>query len=162
MSARSKQTARTASNATWTCLGLIVVMAIDQVIETELVIIQVRLDLLRRAPGRGRADGLVRFLGVAHARLVLRRLRRQKSAAEFFADIGARFVLRRGGHVHRIGAHIGDQADLPFADVHAFIERLRRGHGALGGKAEPPVSVLLQGAGGEWRSGKTATLPGFH
>ena len=28
MSARSKQTARTASNATWTCLGLIVVMAI--------------------------------------------------------------------------------------------------------------------------------------
>ena len=47
--------------------------------------------------------------------------------------------------MHRIGTHVGNQRDRAFvAQLHAFIELLREGHGALGGVAQPVISRLLQ------------------
>ena len=60
---------------------------------------------------------------------------------------------RLGRHLHAVGSHIGDQTRGLAADVHPFIELLRDLHGALGGKAEPAKSRLLQSRRGEGRAG---------
>jgi len=64
------------------------------------------------------------------------------------ADLDQR-VLRQ---VHRVGTHVGDQADGAFlADRHAFVQLLRDLHGLARGEAELARGFLLQGGGGERR-----------
>ena len=55
------------------------------------------------------------------------------------------------GQRHRVGTHVGDEADGAFAEIHAFIELLRQAHGALRGEAELARGFLLQRRGGERR-----------
>ncbi len=102
----------------------------DQLVEPRLVGIEILPDRCRRAHEIGRADRLVRFLGVLGLGRVEARLLRQVSGAEFLGDGVARGVDRLRRHLHAVGSHIGDQAGGLAADVHAFIEALRHLHGA--------------------------------
>ena len=71
----------------------------------------------------------------------------------FLADIFAYFLDRLGRHPGRIGTHVGDQTDQPFfPELHAFIQALRDHHGALHAETQLARGILLQLAGGEWRS----------
>ena len=51
----------------------------------------------------------------------------------------------------RVGAHVGDQADIALANVDALVELLRQAHRALGGEAELARGLLLQRRGRERR-----------
>src|SRR5882724_11940693 len=65
----------------------------------------------------------------------------------------ARFADRVLRDSHRIGAHIGDQADLAFGSkLNTFVKPLRQSHGALYGEPQLAGDILLEFAGGE-RSG---------
>src|SRR5260370_31343826 len=47
--------------------------------------------------------------------------------------------------MHGVGTNVGNQRDRTFVTkLHAFVELLREGHGALGGVAQPVISRLLQ------------------
>ena len=110
------------------------------------------LDRVRMARRRGRADGFVRLLGVLGFVFVNDRLVRQVLGAETLLDGVADFRHRLVGEVHRVGTHVADQADdLAVAQVHALVQRLRRAHGALGGKPEFARGLLLQRRSGERR-----------
>ena len=51
-----------------------------------------------------------------------------------------------------VGTHVGDQTQSAFAlHVHAFVQLLCHSHGALGGEAQLPGSLLLEGGSGEGR-----------
>ena len=68
---------------------------------------------------------------------------------DVFAHLGQRFI----GHAGRIGTHISNEADQALlAQFHTFIQALRDHHGALDAEAQLARGVLLQLAGGEWRS----------
>src|SRR5438874_13817289 len=93
----------------------------------------------------------MRFLG-ALARLVEPGGRRDEVAAKALgykaADVGDRSLRQVG----RIGAHISDQADAAgTTQLDALVELLRQGHRTAGAVAESPRSLLLEGAGREWR-----------
>ena len=101
----------------------------------------------------GGANGLVRLLGVLGLGLVVARLFGDVGGPITAGDDFARLVDGLLGHLHAVGPHIGDQADGLPADVDAFVQLLRRLHGALGREAELARGFLLQGRGGEGRSG---------
>ena len=62
-------------------------------------------------------------------------------------------------HTHRVGPHVGHQADRTvLADIDALVEVLRRPHGAPRGEAELLGGLLLQRAGGEGR-GRALVAP---
>jgi hypothetical protein len=103
------------------------------------------------AEHRGGADGLVGLLGVLGLGLEQARAGGQVVLAVALGDQGADLVQRLLGQVHRVGTHVGDQADGLAADVHAFVELLRHAHGAAGGEAQLARGLLLQGGGGEGR-----------
>ena len=73
----------------------------------------------------------MRFLRILRLRLVDARRVGQRVGAvkvrDHLADVLQRFVRE----THRIRTHISDQADLAFAEVHAFVELLREPHRAL-------------------------------
>ena len=106
----------------------------------------------RRCPACGdvgRADRLVRFLGVLGLALVFARRRRQVVRAEARLDMVADRGDRLARHLHAVGPHIGDQADGLAADIDAFVELLRRAHRLLRAEAQLARGLLLQGGGGE-------------
>ena len=79
-------------------------------------------------------------------RFIRVRLRRKIGAAELLADILAGFAHCFVRNARGVGAHVGDEADRPLADINAFVQFLRDGHGFLGGIAEFAGGFLLQGA----------------
>ena len=87
-------------------------------------------------------------------RAALRPLRRAVELRGDFTDLAHGFVRER----HGVRAHIGDEADGAFADVHAFIELLREAHGAAGVEAELARGFLLQRRRGERRRRIAAPL----
>ena len=91
----------------------------------------------------GRADRLVRLLGVLGLGLVVARPLRQVALAEFLGDRGADRRERLRRHVDAVGPHVGDVAVL--------VEALGDLHGAGRGEAELPRGLLLQRRGGEGR-----------
>src|SRR4029453_8050698 len=113
-------------------------------------------DVLRPAIHVGRADRLVRLLGVLGRRFVdARRLR------QVFYGVDAVDVEPAGGdglvgERHAIGSHVGDEADRLAAQVDALVELLRDAHGATGGEADLARGLLLQGRGREGREGVAA------
>ena len=125
----------------------------DQVIKTQLIGIEVTLHLIRRAVEIGRADRLVRFLGVLGLGGIETRLFRHVTATELLANGTAGGIDRLRGHLHAVGTHIGDQTDSLAADVDAFVKLLRYLHGARGGKAHARGGRLLQRRSGEGRAG---------
>ena len=91
----------------------------------------------------GRADGLVRLLGVLDlAGVDARRVRHVGGAVQFGGLLAGR-ADRGLGQRHRVGAHIGDVAVL--------VQPLRDGHRVLGREAELAGGLLLQGGGAERR-----------
>ena len=105
----------------------------------------------RRDGGRGRTDGLVRLLGVLRLGLVdARLLGHLVRAVEPRGDL-ADLLHRLGRQRHRVGTHVGDEADAALADVDALVELLREAHGAPRVEAELARGLLLQRRGGEGR-----------
>ena len=64
--------------------------------------------------------------------------------------------------IERVGAHIGDEADLALADVDAFVQLLRDAHGLLRAEAQFARGFLLQGRGRERRRGIALALLAIH
>ena len=99
----------------------------------------------------GGAHGLVGFLRVLGFRRVTARAVGQVVLAIVAADGGTGGGVGFFGHLHAIGTHVGDEADLLAADLHAFVEALGDLHRAAGGEAELAGGFLLQRGGGERR-----------
>ncbi len=116
----------------------------DQLVEFEHGRLKERLDLLRLAHHRGRADGLVRFLRAHRFGLVYGRRGRQEVLAVFRGHKLTRLVLRQFGDVGRVRAHVGDQAGrAALAHLLAFVESLRQRHRPFGGEAQFTRGLLL-------------------
>ena len=116
----------------------------DELIELEDIIVEKFTDVFRRAAHIGRADRFVRFLRVFF-RLVkvglLGKIVRPEALRNQLADLRQRVVR----DAHGIRAHVSDQRDGAFvAELHAFIQALRQGHGALGREAQAVVRGLLE------------------
>ena len=79
-----------------------------------------------------------------------------KSAAPGAGDPARACAAGDGRDAHRVGAHVGDEADGLAAD--SFVELLGDAHGTRGAHAEPVARRLLEGAGGERRHGPAALL----
>ena len=130
----------------------------DQGVEAVEVILELALDVGGRDRRRGRADGLVGFLGILRLGLVDARLFGDLVLAvqprRHLADLGHRL----GGERHRVGAHVGDESDAALADVLPLVQLLREPHGAPRVEAELARGLLLQGGGGEGRGGVAAAL----
>ncbi len=95
--------------------------------------------------------------------LVLAGLGRHVILAVFLGDIGAGLLLGGGGHVDRIGAHIGDEAHRALlAQLDSLIELLGHDHGPSSAKMELVGCRPLHGAGDEGWSRMTPLLPPFH
>ena len=92
-------------------------------------------------------------LGLVNARLLGHLLRSVKPGGDL-ADLLHRLCRQR----HRVGAHVGDEADAALADVHTLIELLREPHGAPRIEAEFARRLLLQGRGRERRRRVAAAL----
>ena len=112
----------------------------------------------------GRADRLVRLLGVLGLGRVLARRRRAGRARRSGCWITLRVAaMASRRHLHAVGAHVGDEADGLAADVDALVEPLGDLHGAGGGEAELARRLLLQRRGGERRRrvalGRTCSRP---
>ena len=133
----------------------------NQLVEAELVIIQALGHIARPAGDIGRADGLVRLLGVLGLGLVHAGRVRHVGGAVFAPDQVATRENRLARHVDGIGPHIGDQADGLAANVDAFVEPLRHLHGAFGAEVELARGLLLQGRSGERRRRVAARLLAF-
>ena len=125
----------------------------DQLVEQKLFLSEKRLDGLRGVRNTGGPDGLVRFLrGLAG--FVVPRLRRQVGFAKLLADKGPQRAQRVMGDAHRVGPHVGDQADrIGLSDLQPLIELLGNPHGPRRGVAELVERFLLQRAGGQGRLG---------
>ncbi len=98
----------------------------DQRIQRELIGLELVLDVRRQHAGRGRANRLVRLLSVFRLGLVDSRLFGQSLlAVQLHDDIAdlADGLLRE---IERVGAHVGDQTDLAFADVDTFVQAAAR------------------------------------
>ena len=130
----------------------------DQRVELELVGLKITLDVGRNDAGGGRTYRLVRFLRILGFGLVYPHLFRHRFRAIELRDHLANLLHRLGRERHRVGTHVGDQADAALARVHAFIQLLCHAHGALGGEAELARSFLLQRRGGERRRRVAAAL----
>ena len=101
----------------------------------------------------------MRFLRVLGFALEGRLGARQIFTGEIIFDVIAYLLHGFFRQRYRVGTHIGNQTHCLAADVHAFIQRLRGAHGAVGGHAQFAHRFLLQGGSGERRGG--ITLLGF-
>ena len=125
----------------------------DEFVELGLLGLEMAGDVARAARHVGRADRLVRLLGVLRLGGVFARRVRHVGVAEILADHAARGRDRLGREVDAVGSHIGDESDRAVADVDAFVEALGDLHGAGRREAELARGLLLQGGGGEGRVG---------
>ena len=110
-----------------------------------------RHERLRRAREAGRPDGLVRFLRAAGLGAIRVRLVRDEVGAVAPTNHVTRLGHRARADRHRVGAHVGDEADLALGQRHALIQRLGDAHRAPGAKAQLARGLLLERAGGERR-----------
>jgi hypothetical protein len=123
----------------------------DQLVEAELVLVQVRSHVLRRAEEVGRPDRLVRFLGVLGLGRINARARRHVALTVLGLDQATCLANRLGRKLHAVGAHVGDEAHGLAADVDTFIQALRDAHRGRGADAQLARGLLLQGRGDERR-----------
>ena len=134
----------------------------DQVVQAALVVRQAVDDAVGRASGLGRADRLVRFLGVLDFADVFARCGRDVVGAvgvfDVLADGGDGFA----GHLDAIGPHVGDQASGLTVDVDAFVKLLCQTHRLLRTKTQFPGCFLLQRRGREGRRRIAAHALLFH
>ena len=134
----------------------------DELIELILIGGQALPHPLRLQLHMGGADG---FVGILSAGLGF-----EYMVAAVVVVLAVAGTDKVGGCVHgfvgkpqRIGTHIGDEARGALAgDFHAFIELLGHHHGLLGGEAQLPGGLLLQGGGGKGRGGGTLLFRLLH
>ena len=113
----------------------------DQVVEPEVISFELSFELFR-APELGRwPDGLVGLLGVLDLVLVETGFGGKVFRSVEFRHQSANTRDSLLGQVDRVGTHVGD--------VSVLVQPLGRAHGPLCRHAKLPVSILLQGAGGE-------------
>src|SRR6185436_911664 len=74
------------------------------------------------------------------------------------ADGLARLAQRLAGHLHRVGPHVGDEADVPVGRVDALVQALGDAHRPLGAETELAARLLLERRGGERRRGAALAL----
>ena len=91
----------------------------------------------------GRADRFMRFLRILDLGGVMARLVGDVAGVIAVGDRAAGGADRFGGHLHAVGAHVGDQPVL--------VERLGDAHRVAGREAELARRFLLQRRGGERR-----------
>ena len=131
----------------------------DQLVKLALLVVEIRRDVARAVQRGGRTDRLVRFLRVLGLVAVEVRRLRQRLRAEVLRDHLAHLLDRLGAQVHRVGSHVGDQADHALvAERDAFVQALRDLHRAAGGEAELARGLLLQRRGRERRRGPALAL----
>ena len=127
----------------------------DQRVEFQLGRIQERTELVRGQIDVGRADRLVRGLRVRLG-LVDVGFLRDVVVAERRRDVGAARGLRLDRDVHRVGSHVGDEADGAVVERDAFIELLRGLHGLVRGEPHGGAGGLLERACDERRRSELA------
>src|SRR5690348_363740 len=111
---------------------------------------------------RGWTNCFVRFLRVLLRFVNVGRLR-QKVLAKVRSDQFADLVERILRHTRGISTHVRDQAHRSFVtEFHAFIQALRKHHGALHAKTQLARGILLEFAGSEWRGRATAAFLLFY
>ena len=123
----------------------------DEFVQAALVVVQMRGDVVRAAVDVGGADGFVGLLGVLGAADVFARRAGEVIGAVGGLDVIADAGDRLAGHLHAVGAHVGDQPGGLAVEFHAFVQLLRQAHGLLRAEAELSRRFLLQGGGGEGR-----------
>ena len=134
----------------------------DQLVKLQHLRIERAGQMLGQSCQFGRANRLVRLLGILGLDRVLARHLRYVALAEFLADHLARAVDRLGRHVDTVGTHVRDKADGLAVDLDALVEALRQLHRAVRRKAELARCLLLHCRGGEGRARVTARRLGFH
>ena len=82
-----------------------------QLVEAALPVVEEARDALRRVPHIGRADRLVRLLGVLGLGAVFARRGGEVVGAERLAHMAADGGDRLARHLHAIRPHVGDEAD---------------------------------------------------
>ena len=113
----------------------------DQVVEPEVISFELSFELFG-TPELGRwPDGLVGLLGVLDLVLVETGLGGKVFCSVEFRHQSANTRDSLLGQADRVGTHVGD--------VPVLVQPLGRAHGSLCRHAKLPVSILLQGAGGE-------------
>jgi hypothetical protein len=100
----------------------------------------------------------VRFLGIARLGLVNAHFLGYGFFAVFLGDDFAHLTHRIGGEIDRVRAHVGDEADAAFTEIHTFIKLLCQPHRALRRIAQLARGLLLQRGGGERRRRVAAPL----
>ena len=123
----------------------------DQLIKPPLVGAEIALHRFGRAGHIGRADRLMRFLGVLRLGSVFARLSRNVALAELFLHVIADRQHRLARHLHAVGSHVGDQTRGIAVDIHTLIQPLGEAHDLLRAEAQLARGVLLQGGGCERR-----------
>lgn len=136
----------------------------DQTVKTELIGGEKFFDIRRR---EGDVDGTYGFMRVLSACLALEHpalaARGEKIAAVAFLNVGRCRCAGFIRNTHGVRTHVGDQSrSAAIAQLYAFIQALRRGHGALGGKADSLVGCLLERRGGERRKRIAGAFLFFH
>ena len=120
----------------------------DQLVEAVAVGVEFGAQRPRSGKGvTGRADGLVRLLGVLDLAGVLPRRRVDVLLAVELTGLVARGVDRRLRQRRGVGSHIGDEAVL--------VQPLSHAHRAVGGEPQLAAGLLLQSRGHEGRIGPT-------
>ena len=122
------------------------------------------LDRLRIVLQRRGANGLVGLLRLcSFLDTIYVRLFGENVGTIFRADILSHLGDGVVADADRIGAHVGDQADVPErAQLFAFVELLRDLHGPLHGVLEAVVRRALQRGGDERRRGRLALFFARH
>ena len=110
----------------------------DQPVQLQLIFLQQRRDVVRRAHRRRGTNG---FVGVLRFLLGLvdGRSGRQILGTEFSVDVLAHFGQSLVGNAGRVGTHVGNQTGETFiSQFDAFVQALRQAHGTL--HAEPQLA----------------------
>ena len=127
----------------------------DHFVEARLIDGEELAHRFRCARNGCRTNRLVRFLRILGFVAEIYRCCGQVAGVEIFRDIVAHVFDGFARQIHRIGTHIGDQADRAAADIDTLVQLLGGAHGAIRGHAELAYRLLLQ-RGGRKRRGRAA------
>jgi hypothetical protein len=108
----------------------------DQLVEPRLLRLELTTKRLRRPGEAGGANRLVRLLRPSRASSVRLGPARNEIGTVALGDQLTSLGHGRGGHRDRVGAHVGDEADLSLGQADTFVQALRHAHRAPRAEAE--------------------------
>ena len=134
----------------------------DQLVQPVLILVQAALNPLGIQFHMGGTDGFVGILGTGLGLEYMELTIIIVFTVAVTDEVGS-CCHSLIGKTQRVGTHIGDQTQSALAcHIHAFIKLLGNGHGTLGGEAQLPGCLLLEGGSGERRRGRTLLLCLLH